>query len=305
MKKRILVFIFCLSIANVFSQAPFSTYKKPTLEAAKIKYSKTQSAGFTINAAITTQLVDSVNKRVDESNLDKADFFDHINANLISIQDGKKLFPTINGEVINYKLGLWTSIKKDSTKRPHYLPLSLISKVSGNYADSSAGATNDATSYFGAPLTFRFSPSFELTKESSTENKLFFGFNTDIRLLTIGDTIKNEITTTWGAYGSVGLTYMGKGFATQGSDDADESSRYEGKWSFSALLYFFKGGGTFNKAVLGDYEKKTISGIELLLRFKTNKKEDSKFNFLIGASNGFTRGAPNFGKWEFRIGVGK
>jgi hypothetical protein len=301
--KKMLAFIFCLTAVNVFSQAPFSTYKKSTFEAAKNKHLKNQTLEYVFNSVDSTALVDSVNTQIEESNLDKADFFDHINANLISIQEGKKLFPTINGEVINYKLGLWTTKKPDGTKRPHYLPISLISKISGNYTDSSAGAIDDATSYFGAPLTFRFSPAFELTKQSSTENKLFFGFNTDLRLLTIGDTINNKLNVTWGAYGSVGLTYMGKGFATQGSDN--ETSRIEGKWSFSTLLYFFKSGGTFNKAVLGDYENKALSGIEMLLRFKTNKKEDSKFNFLIGASNGFTRGAPNFAKWEFRIGIGK
>ena len=91
---------------------------------------------------------------------------------------------------------------------------------------------------------------------------------------------------------------MGYGYATSAN------GRHEGKWSFSSILYAFKSGGTFNKAVFGNYEKKTLSGVEFFLRFKTSKKEDSKFNFLIGASNGFTRGAPNFAKWEFRIGVG-
>jgi hypothetical protein len=303
--KKVLLFVLWFSAINCFSQAPFSTYKKPTLESAITKHriKNNDLENTNISRSDSTILINKVNKQVEENNLDRADFLEHINANLISIQDGKKLFPTINGEVINYKLGLWTTTKPDRTKRTHYLPISLISKVSGNYSDSSAGATDDATSYFGAPLTFRFSPAFELTKLSSTENKLFLGFNTDLRLLTIGDTIKNKVTTSWGAYGSFGITYMGKGFAEQRSDN--ETSRIDGKWSFSALLYFFKGGGTFNKAVLGDYEKKTLSGIEMLLRFKTNKKEDSKFNFLIGASNGFTRGAPNFAKWEFRIGIGK
>ena len=294
--KKVFLFFLSFGTLNVFAQVPMATYKRPTLNS--VKHELTLTGVVTDNATAIAIANRAVN------NLDKTDFFDHANANLVFIQDGKKLFPTINGEVINYKLGVWTTKDQDGVKRPHYLPLSLISKVSGNYADSAAGATNDATSYFGAPLTFRISPAIELTKETSTENKLFLGFNADLRLLTIGDTVENKLNTGWGAYGSVGLTYMGKGFVQDPNGDQDESGRYDGTWSFSALLYIFKSGGTFNKAVFGDYEKKTLAGVEMLLRFKTSKKENSKFNFLIGANNGFTKGAPNFGKWEFRIGVG-
>ncbi len=293
--KKLFLIIACLYVITASSQVPFATYKKPTVETMKKRVAR--ASGFS-DSDYTKALIDSVNKEVED--IDRADFFDHANANVVSIQNGKKLFPTINGEVINYKLSLWTTTADDGSKRPHYLPLSIITKVSGDYADSSAGPVNDAVSYFGAPLTFRFSPAFELTKATATENKLFLGVNTDLRLLTIADAVTSKLNVSWGAYGSIGLTYMGKGYAFE----TDESERFDGKWSFTTLLYFFKSGGEFNKAVLGDYEKKTLSGVELLLRFKTNRKEDSKFNFLIGASNGFTSNAPNFAKWEFRIGVG-
>ncbi len=239
--------------------------------------------------------------------LGKPDFLDHINANIVSIQNGKKMFPTINGEIINYKLSVWTSykIKKcDTVRTPHYLPISLFTKVSGNYADSEAGASDDATSYFGAPLTLRFSPSRELFKNKLHDNRLFAGFNTDMRLLTIADTVKNKLQTTWGVYGSAGLTYMGRGYAYEGEGDTDAAQRHDGIWSFSAMLYFFKSGGDYNKAIFGNYEKKTLSGLEMLLRFKTSKKEDAKFNFLLGASNCFTKGAANSGGWQFKLGIG-
>jgi hypothetical protein len=238
----------------------------------------------------------------------KPDFLDHLNANVVSIQNGKKMFPTINGEVINYKLSVWTTYKidakGDTARKPHFLPISLITKVSGNYADSAAGATDDATSFFGAPLTLRFSPSTELFKNKLNDNRLFAGIHTDMRLLTIADTIKNKLQTTWGVYGSAGLTYMGGGYAYDSEGDTDAAQRHDGIWSFSAMLYFFKSGGDYNKAIFGSYEKKTLSGLELLLRFKTSKKEDAKFNFLLGASNCFTKGAANSGGWQFRLGVG-
>lgn len=250
-------------------------------------------------SGIDTGLSNQINR------LTKADFLVHANANLVSIQDGKKLFPTINGEIINYKLRIWTETSNSSDSvKVHVLPFSLISKVSGNYSDSSAGPINDATSYFGAPLTFRIAPSVELFTKNNDNNKLFLGANCDLRLLTVGDSSTNKIETGWGGYVSAGLTYMGTGYAYEGDEDIDESKRYEGKWSFSTLFYYFKSGGTFNKAVFGNYEKKSLTGIELLLRFKVLNTKDSKFNFLVGASNGFTKGAPNSGNWEFRIGIG-
>jgi hypothetical protein len=236
----------------------------------------------------------------------KPDFLDHMNANIVTIQNGKKMFPAINGEVINYKLSLWTTKPKkgDTIPKRHYLPISLFTKISGNYSDSAAGPSDDAVSYFGAPLTLRFSPSYKLFANKYGDNALFIGVNADMRLLTIGDTIKNKLQTTWGVYGSLGLSYMGTGYGYDGIDDTDAANRHDGTWSFTAMVYFFKSGGEYNKAVFGNYDKKTLSGIELLLRFKTSKKEDAKLNFLIGASNCFTKGVPNSGIWQFRLGIG-
>jgi hypothetical protein len=313
--------LICVSTG---AQVPFATYKKDTVLG---KINTTGFNGITANLApkeFKKQVAENIRNNTDLEKIEKTDFFEHYSANVVSIEGGKKLFPTINGEVVNYKLGIWSFKYKESTKKRkeelaktntnnetipkkdsiviHYVPFSIISKVSADYMDAKAGTLNDATSFFGAPLTFRFAPSFDLTKNWSY-NKIFAGLNGDMRLLAIGDTVTNKLDAGWGAYGSVGITYMGTGYAYDG-EDTDDGKRYHGKWSISTMLYWFKSGGTFNKAVFGDYAAKTISGIEMLLRFKTSKKEDSKFNFIIGASNGFTKDAPNFAKWQFRIGVG-
>lgn len=283
MKQIILgLLITCIS-HYCLGQAPFATYRK---------------------TAVNVSNKDADEKEKELNELTKTDFFVHANANVVSIQDGKKFFPTVNGEVLNYKLRVWTKVKTDTIKT-HILPFMIISKVSGNYMDSSAGPTNDATSFFGAPLTFRVAPGFEILTRNKKYNKLFVGLNLDLRLLTIGEAETSKLETCWGGYSSFGFTYMGTGYAHEGNEDTDEAKRHEGKWSFSTLFYLFKSGVTFNKAVFGDHEKKDLTGLELLLRFKAQSDQDSKFNFLIGASHGFTSGAPNYKKWEFRIGVGK
>ena len=324
--KRLIFIATIFSMTGTNAQVPFATYEKQEFKEINASFTS-KNAGERIKAyEAKIRSIDSIKK---------ADYFDHANANIVVIQDAKKMFPTVNGEIINYRLGIWTrkiytekkkakdckdvykkSEKQNSDKvrlneclkalegdpRIHNLPFSIISKVSGNYMDSAAGPTNDATSFFGAPLTFRISPAFDLMP-GNFNNKLFFGINADIRLLIIGDEAKENIETGWGTYASAGFTYLGKGYAFENNDE--EPERHNGKWSFSAMLYWFKSGGTFNKAVFGNYEKKELTGLEMMLRFKASKKEDSKFNFILSASNGFTAGAPNFGKWDFRIGVGK
>lgn len=302
---RILViFIFWTAPIVCFSQAPFVSYIKPK------KYKKSAQINnlkFQDSVKIRTQKNEEYSLyKKQKDDLGKPNFFEHYSANIISIQNGKKMFPVINGEVINYGLGLWSTIREIDLGEnrkifdtvTHFLPFSIITKLSGNYADSSAGVTNDATSYLGAPLTFRISPSFEIPINGLQKNKLFVGLNIDLRLLTIADPGTNKLEASWGTYGSLGMTYMGYGYAST------DNGRFEGKWSLSSILYAFKSGGVFNKAIFGNYEKKTLTGIEFFLQFKTSKKEDSKLNFLIGASNGFTNNASNFGRWQFRIGVG-
>lgn len=349
MKKLISISIFLFLGIESFGQMPFATYAPTTPATVNARHIKKYGTSITQANDIIIESLKEQNleftateegKRRKETNerkikflkednrkkikaevdstlkaLSKADFLDHMNANITTIQNGKKMFPTINGEVINYKLSIWTSYiistltdddgtkKKDTIPRRHYLPISLFTKVSGNYSDSAAGPSDDACSFFGAPLTLRFSPAFELLKNKLRENKLFIGLNTDMRLLTIGDTIKNKLQTTWGVYGSAGISYLGRGFAYDDVEETDEAGRHDGTWSFTAMLYFFKSGGNYSKAIFGNYEKKTLTGVELLLRFKTSKKEDAKFNFLIGASNCFTKGAANTG-WQFRLGIG-
>ena len=307
-----LFFVVCYTLS--IAQTPFATYTKPKL-ISKEEYTTREGKAPDDKTLYCENL-----KKIDS--LSMADYFDHMNANIVVIQDARKFFPTLNGEIVNYRFGIWTEKKvtKEGTgntkeermaasdvetePRVHYLPFSIITKISSNYLDSSAGPINDATSFFGAPLTFRLSPAFDLLP-NNTENKLFMGANADLRLLAFGNDAENTIDVGWGAYISGGITYMGRGHAYTINEENKEETRYEGKWSFSAILYWFKSGGKFNKAIFDNFEKKSLSGIEMMLKFKASKKEDSKFNVLVSASNGFTKGASNFAKWEFRIGVGK
>ena len=309
MKLLITLLFFCYVISSN-AQAPFAPYLQPK-RATEKEFHDGRDKGL-----VKTR---SEANRAKADSLKVADYFDHMSANIVVIQDANKLFPTVNGEVMNYRLGLWTQDKvitidtvinntnvqiHDTVSRVHNLPFSIITKISSDYMDSSAGPANDATSFFGAPLTFRFAPAFDLFPKT-TENKLFLGMNTDLRLLVFGNDAENKIDFGWGAYVSGGFTYMGKAHAFEIDPKTEEEIRYNGKWSFSTLLYWFKSGGKFNQALFKGYEPKSLTGIEMMLRFKTSKKEDSKFNFLVSASNGFTRGAPNFANWQFTIGVGK
>lgn len=252
-----------------------------------------------------------------------ADLFSQFGGGLVIGDDANTLFPTVNGDIITYRLGVWSNIRiKDDTKRGHkpktgeidsllriakdsskldtvrhYLPLSIISKVSGSNQNNT-GTVNDAVSFFGAPLTFRFSP--VLYSHEFLENKIVFGMHHDLRILAIGDTNTNKITAGFGYYGAVGFTYFGNGTV---SNEAEPKTVEDGVWSFSSLFYYFKSGGKFNKAVFGNYEPTSLTGIELLLRFKTTRSEANKFNLQLGANYGFTKNAPNYGKWEFKIGV--
>ena len=221
--------------------------------------------------------------------------FDQFGSGLVLGDDTKTLFPTINGEIINYRLSFYT----DNNSVRHYIPISIISKVSGSNKNNT-GTLNDATSFFGSPFTFRTTTAF-LDKQIGKENRIVVGMHNDLRIVTVGDTLTSKIETSFGYYGAFGFTYFGKG---EVYNDLDPSTKWDGAWSFSALLYLFSSGGTFNKAVFGNYDKKNLSGLELLLRFKTSNSEKSKFNLLVGGNYGFTKGAPNFEKWSFRLGVG-
>ncbi|HYE54600.1 MAG TPA: hypothetical protein VD996_07140 [Chitinophagaceae bacterium] len=334
MRCAIILLSICISTIAA-AQTPFATFKttKPlTVDSARKLPQETRLMLNILSDINSEHFVNEVKQHNKEQKDSlKLEYFDHLSANAVFIQNSQKMFPTINGEVINYRLGIWTEkryISKsqcadcdtlqnriarricrenrrrclDTTAdelRTHYLPFSIITKISSNYADSSAGPTHDATSFFGAPLTLRFSPAFDLTPHLE-ENKLFAGINTDLRLLTYTDTVANDLETAWGAYVSAGLSYLGKGYAYE----TDEADRHDGAFSFSAMLYWFKSGGQFNKELFGNYQKKTLTGVEIILRFKTSSKQSSRFNFILGASNGFTRGAPNFAKWQFQLGVG-
>jgi hypothetical protein len=298
---RLLIMALAIALClGSSAQVPFATYKRPTLAAEQNRL-KT-SPGDSLSIAEKNLAEANYNAELEE--ITQADYFDHVSANIVAMGDFQKVFPTINGEVIHYKLGLWSTRKKGTNSvTMHYLPFSLITKISSNYMDAAAGPLNDATSFSGAPLTFRFAPAFDLTP-SLKYNKLFAGFNGDLRLLAIGDTVNNSIDAAWGVYTSFGLTYMGDAYAYGDNGDTDDSERHYGKWSFSTMVFWAKSGGKFNTAVFGNFQPRQLSGVEMMLRFKASNKNDSGFNFFISGSNGFTRGAPNFARWDFRIGVG-
>lgn len=309
--KQILLIIALTGSAISFSQAPFqhkTKFRNMTQDEYVSRLNKTNKTVLNFDKINKANTVDVADRAVGDPQLkaatdnfndeqieqaESADVLKQFSGSLVVSDYVDKLFPTINGDIITYRLNLWTT---NSGKARHYLPLSIISKVSGS-SQNNTGTLNDAVSFFGAPLTFRFSPTF--IDRSFTFNRLVIGMLHDVRVLAIGDTATNQIDAGFGYYGAFGFSYFGDGDVS-----SEPTTRYTGRWSFSTMLYLFTSGGKFNKTVFGNYEPKNLTGLEMLLRFKTDKDEGSKFNLLIGANYGFTRGAPNYNKWDFRIGVG-
>jgi len=226
-----------------------------------------------------------------------------LSTGIVISDDVNKLFPTIVGNVVNYRLRLWSRVLKKGPDKNDtaivYLPLSIISKISGATGNSS-GTLNDAASFFGAPFTLRFSPNFVDVDVDNKNGRFVVGMHHDLRVLAIADTATNKAEAGFGYYGALGFTYFNTGQVF----NEEAKDWIEGKWSFSALLYFFKSGGKFNKAVFGDYKNRTLSGIECMLRFRTNSDANKKFNFFFGTNYGFSKDVPNKGKWDFRMGIG-
>lgn len=226
---------------------------------------------------------------------DKAHLLNQVGTSIVVGSDVANLFPTLNGEIVDYRI----CISRKGTKR-HYLPLSIVSKVSGN-STNTAGTVNDATSFFGAPLTLRATPTFRIEANENRATAWAFGTYHDVRLVTVGNTVTNKVDAGFGMYNAVGFSIFGEGYV---QDNTDNPTKYEGSWVFSALLYNFSSGGKFNNAVFGSYEKKNLSGVEALFRFKTSSDQHSRFNLLIGGNYGFTPGASNYHTWSLRFGVG-
>ena len=301
---------------TAFAQAPFAAKtkfkdltaeeflyraKRQGIDQVYIKNVKTDVAtNFLINDkdnATTKTAKDFYNSKVRELE-ESASVLDQFSGGInIPTEEMENLFPTINGDIITYRLRMWTTRDKNDEQVRHYLPLSIISKVSGSQKNNT-GTVNDAVSFFGAPLTFRLTPT--LIDVPWGDTRFVFGMHHDLRLITIGDTLTDKLQAGFGYYGALGLSFFGEGDVMTTGDP----TKYEGTWSFSALLYHFSSGGKFDKAIFGNYEAKNLNGFEFLLRFKTSSKEKSKFNLLLGANYGLTKNAPNHNKWDFRIGVG-
>ena len=310
--------ILLLSSNNGFSQVPFQQKSKFSNMNAFVIRQRVKQGGTSrlIKELREKNFIDSQSEaskktegRFDKYNKkqkieeEKIGTLDQFSSGLVMGDDMKNLFPTINGEILNYRLGLYSTKGRETdndTIVRHYLPISIISKISGSNKNTT-GTLNDATSFFGSPFTFRTTTIFLDRTTKNMENRFVVGMHNDLRIVTVGDTLTSKLETAFGYYGAIGFTYFGKGDVSNASDP---STKWEGTWSFSALAYFFSSGGTFNKAVFGNYEKKNLTGIELLLKFKTSSSEASKFNLLIGGNYGFTKGAPNFEKWSFRLGIG-
>src|SRR5205809_4673537 len=118
---RNLIFLpFCLLAIQSFSQVPFTTYSKKKhitkaeFEAMVNKNNAFAEAHNLTNKQFNTEIEfeELYNYRLESADtVSKADYFDHMSANIVIIQDAKKMFPSINGEVINYRLGIWTQKK--------------------------------------------------------------------------------------------------------------------------------------------------------------------------------------------------
>lgn len=233
---------------------------------------------------------------------EKPGFAEKLSTGIVIKGEVDKLFPTLVGDITTYRLKLWQrSIKRgrDKDKKANvYLPFSFVSKLSGSNEDNT-GTVNDATTFFGAPLTFRLSPN--LVDYTWNEGSRFvLGMHHDLRLLPVGDTTTDKIEAGFGYYGSFGFSF----FNDADVFDNESNSWIAGKWSFSALVYVFRSGGKFKQAVFGNYDKKSLSGFECMLRFATSDDASRKFNFFLGTNLGLTEDSPNYKKWDFRIGIG-
>jgi len=311
--KQLFIIILFITPAILFAQAPFASktkFKDYTVEEYR-KRAKKQDLDKVVFKNVTTDVDINKNSASDNKTIaatayynnkmreaeERADVLDQFSGGLnIPTEEVAQLFPTINGDIITYRLRMWTTVKNNVSTR-HYLPFAIISKVSGSQKNNT-GTINDAVSFFGAPLTFRLTPTFVDVPLGDT--RFVFGMHHDLRILAIGDTLTDKLQAGFGYYGAIGLSIFGEGDVSTTGDP----TKYEGTWSFSALLYHFSSGGKFDKAVFGNYEPKSLHGFEFLLRFKTSKEENSKFNLLLGANYGITKNAPNHNKWDFKIGIG-
>jgi hypothetical protein len=234
---------------------------------------------------------------------EKPGLADKLSTGVVINGEVDKFFPTLVGDVVTYRLKLWSrKIRKgpDKDKMANiYFPLSIVSKISGSNEDNS-GTVNDAISYFGAPLTFRLSPNIIDITGKDEQTRFVIGMHHDFRALPVGDTLTDNVEIGFGYYGAFGFSFFSMGDVF----DEETDAWIAGRWSLSALVYLFRSGGKFKEAVFGTYDQKSLSGFEFMFRFKTENDSEKKFNLFIGANCGFTKNAPNYKKWDIRLGIG-
>jgi len=120
-----------------------------------------------------------------------ADLADKISTGIVISDDVNKLFPAITGNVVNYRLRLWSRIMQKGPYKGDtaevYLPLSILSKVTGATGNNT-GTVNDAASFLGAPLTLRFSPNLLDLQSKDKKSRLGIGMQHELRMLYVAST---------------------------------------------------------------------------------------------------------------------
>jgi hypothetical protein len=283
MKKELISLLLLFPVLS-FSQMPFSAKTARTITSKNIT-------------------VAGVSKDIPADEENDVTIFEEQTAGIL-FTDGGKLFPAISSSVIKYKFVMFSKkIPAPAggavTFKRVYLPFFVTSNVSGaNLTSNPAASATEATSYFGSVMNFRVSPGKKIS--IGDENTLVLGTSHDLRILTIGDTVAQKVDIGFGYYGAAGLSYFGNGTATD-----PDGKDYGGKFGMSAIIYWFKSGGKFNKAVLNNTGNKDwLIGFEYLLKFVPSNKADSKFKLFLGAKYDFSRASPTKNTWNFRFGVG-
>lgn len=223
--------------------------------------------------------------------------------------NGGALIPSINVNIIQYRLGLFSYLAKhDKTYRNSsdirfregdtirfYLPLLLISKFNTNYDTANLASITDMTSFVGSPLTLRFMPSY--TFRVGLENAFTIGHSSDLRTILYQDSLSQNLKAGFGYYGTIGLKYAGRG------EVRDETgTNYEGNWSISALLYTFITNQTVQNQLF-DTNDKSASGIETIFKFKVAETKVTRFNIYASAQYQFNKTEAD-NPFIFKIGIG-
>jgi hypothetical protein len=222
---------------------------------------------------------------------------------------GGTLIPSINVNIIQYRLGLFSYLAKSDKIYKNsndikfregdtirfYLPLLLISKFNTNYDTANLATITDMTSFIGSPLTMRFMPSY--TCRVGLENTFTIGHSSDFRTILYQDSLSQKLKTGFGYYGTIGLKYAGRG------EVRDETgTSYEGNWSISALLYTFITSQEVQKQLF-ENQNKAASGIETIFKFKVAETKVTRFNIYASAQYQFNEnGTEN--PFIFKIGIG-